>query len=98
MDDNGPLSGAKGHGTSRSGSAACSLKKVCKEAIRKAETKAITEVLFHTRWNRRKAATFLEISYKALLNKIKEYGIERRYDNLVRKDDKSDDYEKGVSA
>jgi two-component system response regulator AtoC len=98
MDDKGPLSGGEGHGISRSGSTARSLKKICKEAIRKAETKAITEVLFHTRWNRRKAATFLEISYKALLNKIKEYGIERRYDNLVRKDDKSDDYEKGVSA
>ncbi len=61
-----------------------SLKKVCKEAARKAETEAIIEVLSYTRWNRRKSASLLKISYKALLNKIKEYEIEDRYRKLVR--------------
>jgi two-component system response regulator AtoC len=70
------------------------LKKVCKQAVRKAETQAIMDVLFHTRWNRRKAANFLEISYKALLNKIKEYGIEKRYQKLASHDDQSDGYRK----
>ncbi len=97
LDDRARLVETEGHGAGTSGpGTARSLKKVCKEAVRKAETRAISEVLFHTRWNRRKAATFLEISYKALLNKIKEYGIERKYHDLVRKDDKSDDYKKGV--
>jgi two-component system response regulator AtoC len=68
-----------------------SLKKVCKRAVQKAETEAIMEVLFHTRWNRRKAADFLKVSYKALLNKIKEYDIEDRYKKSVRKDQTPDE-------
>ena len=67
-----------------------SLKKVCKEAVRKAETEAIMDVLFHTQWNRRKAANYLKISYKALLNKIKEYGIEKRYRKLGKKEGQSE--------
>jgi len=54
-----------------------SLKKIKKRAIREAERQAILNALNHTRWNRRKAAVLLEISYKALLNKIKEYGLEK---------------------
>ena len=61
------------------------LKEVCKEATRKAETQAIVEALFHTRWNRRKAAALLKVSYKAVLNKIKEYGIEAQYGELLKK-------------
>ncbi len=68
-----------------------SLKKECKQAVQQAETKAIMEVLFHTHWNRRKAADFLEISYKALLNKIKEYDIENQYKKFVQKDQDSDE-------
>jgi two-component system response regulator AtoC len=60
------------------------LKEVTKEAARRAETDAILDVLSYTRWNRRKTAALLEISYKALLNKIKEYEIEDRYQELVR--------------
>lgn len=52
-----------------------SLKKVQKKAIREAESKAILEVLLETRWNRKRAAEILEISYKALLYKIKEYNL-----------------------
>ena len=61
-----------------------SLKEATKEAARKAETDTILDVLSHTRWNRRKTAALLKISYKALLNKIKEYKIEDRYRQLVR--------------
>ncbi len=53
-----------------------SLKEVGKNAARKAEEELIRVVLHQTRWNRKKAARLLEISYKALLYKIKEYGLE----------------------
>jgi len=75
-----------------------SLKKVCKAAARKAETATIMDVLLHTHWNRRKAASILEISYKALLNKIKEYRIEKKYQEFVRKDDTSNDYVDDLST
>lgn len=61
------------------------LKEVCKEAARRAETDAIVDALFYTHWNRRKAAELLKVSYKALLNKVKEYGIEERYRELLKK-------------
>jgi two-component system response regulator AtoC len=64
-----------------------SLKEATKEAARRAETDAILDVLSYTRWNRRKTAALLKISYKALLNKIKEYKIEDKYRQLVRGQD-----------
>jgi two-component system response regulator AtoC len=51
------------------------LKEVSKIAQRKAERELIERVLQQTRWNRRKAAQILDISYKALLYKIKECGL-----------------------
>ena len=39
------------------------------------EKKVISEALRRTNWNRRKAAKLLEISYRSLLYKIKDYGI-----------------------
>jgi len=51
------------------------LKEVAKFAQRKAEKELIGRVLDQTRWNRRKAAQILDISYKALLYKIKESGL-----------------------
>jgi two-component system response regulator AtoC len=55
------------------------LKEFCREAAQKAETDAILNVLIHTHWNRRKAAKILQISYKALLNRIKQYRIDEAY-------------------
>jgi transcriptional regulator with GAF, ATPase, and Fis domain len=52
------------------------LKSVKKEAIRKAEGELIAEVLKETHWNRKKAAQILEISYKALLYKIKDLDLQ----------------------
>jgi two-component system response regulator AtoC len=51
------------------------LKEVSKIAQRKAERELIERVLKQTRWNRRKAAQILDISYKALLYKMKECGL-----------------------
>jgi two-component system, NtrC family, response regulator AtoC len=53
------------------------LKEVAKIAQRKAERVLIERVLRQTRWNRRKAAQQLDISYKALLYKIKDCGLNR---------------------
>jgi len=52
-----------------------SLKEVHREAIIKAECEVIRNALQMTNWNRKKAADLLNISYKALLYKIKECGI-----------------------
>lgn len=40
-----------------------------------AEAEAISRTLMQTGWNRKRAATMLNISYKALLYKIRQYGI-----------------------
>lgn len=52
------------------------LESVAKEALRIAETKRISSALHETRGNKSKAAEILQVSYKTLLTKIKEYGIE----------------------
>ena len=48
-----------------------------KAASMKAERAAIETTLRQVHWNRRKAAQILGVSYKTLLNKIKECGISR---------------------
>jgi DNA-binding NtrC family response regulator len=50
---------------------------VAKAAAIKAERVAIEQMLRQVHWNRRKAAQALGVSYKTLLNKIKECGISR---------------------
>ncbi len=52
-----------------------SLKKRIAAAIATQEKRLIREVLNKTNWNRRKAADMLEISYRSLLYKIKEYNL-----------------------
>jgi DNA-binding NtrC family response regulator len=44
----------------------------------KAERSMIEDTLQQVHWNRRRAAEQLGVSYKTLLNKIKEYGIGRK--------------------
>lgn len=51
-----------------------SLKEAAKAASREAEKELILRVLTRTRWNRRRAAEELQISYKALLYKLKQIG------------------------
>lgn len=55
---------------------AFSLKQVSREVSKKLESEVIRKVLNQTRWNRRKAAEILKISYRSLLYKIKEGGLE----------------------
>ena len=52
-----------------------SLKKRARSAMNEAETELIDEVLQRHNWNRRRAADELQISYKALLYKIRQYGL-----------------------
>ena len=51
-----------------------SLKQASRAASREAEKEIILRVLTRTRWNRRRAAEELQISYKALLYKLKQMG------------------------
>lgn len=52
-----------------------SLKALIGQKIAQEEKKLIAEVLNKTNWNRRKAAEILEISYRSLLYKIKDYNL-----------------------
>jgi two-component system response regulator AtoC len=51
-----------------------SLKQASRAASQQAEKELILKVLNRTRWNRRRAAQELQISYKALLYKLKQIG------------------------
>jgi transcriptional regulator with PAS, ATPase and Fis domain len=51
------------------------LKSVARSAKDEAEAEAIARALEQTNWNRKQAAALLKISYKALLYKIRQYGI-----------------------
>jgi DNA-binding NtrC family response regulator len=53
-----------------------SLKDAARAASREAEREIILQVLTRTRWNRRRAAQELQISYKALLYKLKQIGYQ----------------------
>jgi len=53
-----------------------SLKAISRAASHEAEKELILHVLTRTRWNRRRAAQELQISYKALLYKLKQIGCE----------------------
>jgi two-component system response regulator AtoC len=53
-----------------------SLKAASRAASREAEKELILTTLTRTRWNRRRAAAELQISYKALLYKLKQIGFE----------------------
>ena len=72
IDDNGP----EDNETVDEGGGG-SLAAVAKAASLKAERAAIEHTLGQVHWNRRKAAQSLGVSYKTLLNKIKECGISR---------------------
>ncbi len=69
-DGNGGL-----RGDSAGRSDAGGLKSVARSAKDEAEAQAIARALEQTNWNRKQAAALLQISYKALLYKIRQYGI-----------------------
>ena len=53
-----------------------SLKEISRKAALEAEREVIAKTLEKTHWNRKMAARLLDISYKALLYKIKECGLD----------------------
>jgi two-component system response regulator AtoC len=52
-----------------------SLKKITRLAVRELERKIILKVLQHHHWNRKSAARAMNISYRALLYKIRDAGL-----------------------
>jgi len=60
-----------------------SLKEIHRGAMTKAEADVILKTLERVNWNRKKAAELLNISYKALLYKIKEYGLNKKFDLIT---------------
>src|SRR5688572_14744867 len=72
-----PESEESGNDSEQPEEGAGSLATVAKAAAMKAERAAIETTLRQVHWNRRKAAQILGVSYKTLLNKIKECGISR---------------------
>ena len=69
------FSSERGKPTTNQGIA--NLKSVARYAMGEAEAIAISEALTRTGWHRKRAAELLDISYKALLYKIKQYDLER---------------------
>src|SRR5713101_1240480 len=61
--------------TMRVSAETASLKEIARQAALRAEREAISAMLARTNWNKRKAAARLQISYKALLYKIKDCGL-----------------------
>jgi two-component system, NtrC family, response regulator AtoC len=53
-----------------------SLLKVGAQAAEEAERQLLRRALAETRWNRKEAAALLQISYKALLNKLKKWELD----------------------
>jgi DNA-binding NtrC family response regulator len=76
------LSGAKGGPEQLSilsqmqGASAKDLKKLIRNLKGEAEAEAIRQALQQTNWNRKQAAELLNISYKALAYKLRQYGLE----------------------
>ena len=74
-----PDGGSGAHADGRSAAAAAEsgggLKSLSRNAKDEAEAEAIARALEETNWNRKQAAALLQISYKALLYKIRQYGI-----------------------
>ncbi|RME62991.1 MAG: sigma-54-dependent Fis family transcriptional regulator [Nitrospirae bacterium] len=53
-----------------------SLEEAVKEVVRRVERRIIKEALERHHWNKTRVAEELQVSYKTLLTKIKEYGLE----------------------
>lgn len=64
-----------------------SLKVVAKEAARVAERDLILKALERTHWNRKQAARDLQVSYKALLYKIKQMDVDQAQFKTLPGDD-----------
>jgi DNA-binding NtrC family response regulator len=64
------------NGSSSGMSIKSGLKSIVRSVKDEAEIQAISNALYQTEWNRKEAALLLNISYKALLYKIRQYNID----------------------
>jgi two-component system response regulator AtoC len=60
------------------------LKRIAKQAVREMEGNLILNALRENKWNRRRAALALNISYRALIYKIREAGLSPRNSRKAR--------------
>jgi len=67
-----------------------SLKEVHRDAVLSAESEVIRKALAMTNWNRKRAASMLNISYKTLLYKIQKYSLDER--SIPSYEDKSSNF------
>jgi two-component system response regulator AtoC len=58
------------------------LKKVTRDAVRMLESKIILNTLQANHWNRKRTARILKISYRALLYKLKQTGLDASHDTF----------------
>ncbi len=70
-----PPSAIEAHAPLANGADGVNLQELARHAAMGAEKEAIQLALERFRWNRRKTAEYLQVSYKTLLNKMKECGI-----------------------
>ncbi len=75
FDGNGGGVLANAAAAAKAAEAGGGLKSLARSAKDEAEGEAIRQALERTNWNRKQAAALLQISYKALLYKIRQYGI-----------------------
>src|SRR5580698_1211156 len=73
--DGGAGQHVDGRGATAGADSGGGLKSLSRNAKDEAEAEAIARALEETNWNRKQAAALLKISYKALLYKIRQYGI-----------------------
>lgn len=67
--------GLKGLGLNPFEAAPLSLVEVAQQAAKSAEIEALSRTLLLTNWNKSRAAQMLGVSYKTLLNKVREHGL-----------------------
>jgi two-component system response regulator AtoC len=72
-----------------------SLKKITRQAVHELERKIILKVLQHHHWNRKSAARALNISYRALLYKIRDAGLPS---NRAPRRQQAEDVDRPVAA
>jgi two-component system, NtrC family, response regulator AtoC len=76
-----PLQSAAAAAVTTAQSRESSLKAAARAASREAERQLILDTLAKTRWNRKRAAQELQISYKSLLFKLKQIGLHDSEEN-----------------
>ena len=69
----------------RLGNGKIHLKSIANDAAEQVEKRVILQVLEETRWNRRRAASRLDICYKTLLNKLHRWKLDEQDGNGIAK-------------